>query len=60
LFPLQPGGSFNTRPSRRERRFGRKLAMALREHGLGLCAGQTHQLVFAILASESEPVDPRL
>ena len=54
----------------RVRRLGRKRAMALREHGLGLSAlanvaaggplYRTHQLVFAILASESEPVDPRL
>lgn len=54
----------------RDRRLGRKRAMALREHGLGLSAlsnvaaggplYRTHQLVFAILASESEPVDPRL
>jgi hypothetical protein len=54
----------------RERRLGRKRTMALREHGLGLSAlsnvaaagplYRTHQLVFAILASESEPVDPRL
>jgi hypothetical protein len=54
----------------RQRRIGRKRGLALREHGLGLAALDTlaeygalwrvHQLVFAILACESEPVDPRL
>jgi hypothetical protein len=54
----------------RNRSVGRKRALALREHGLGLAAldrlvegvplSQLHQLVLAILASESEPVDPRL
>jgi hypothetical protein len=54
----------------RARGLGRKRAMALREHALGLSALEnvaangpfyrTHQLVFAILASESEPVDARL
>jgi hypothetical protein len=44
--------------------------LALREHGLGLAAldrnasgaalWRVHELVFAILACESEPVDPRL
>lgn len=44
--------------------------LALREHGLGLAAldalaegaplWRRHELVFAILACESEPVDPRL
>ncbi len=54
----------------RQRKLGRKRALALREHGLGLAALDTvgrdgplwrvHELVFAILASESEPTDPRL
>ncbi|MFC7546345.1 polynucleotide kinase-phosphatase [Plantactinospora sp. GCM10030261] len=54
----------------RGRSLGRKRGLALREHGLGLAAldGLTegaplwrrHELVFAILACESEPVDPRL
>ncbi|GHJ46726.1 polynucleotide kinase-phosphatase [Catellatospora sp. TT07R-123] len=54
----------------RDRRLGRKRSLALREHGLGLAAlaeaaadgplWRVHELVFAILASESEPVDPRL
>ncbi len=54
----------------RKRHLGRKRGLALREHGLGLAALDTlaeygalwrvHQLVFAILACESEPVDPRL
>jgi polynucleotide kinase-phosphatase len=54
----------------RERRLGRKRALALREHALGLAAldrvaegaplWQVHELVFAVLACESEPVDPRL
>ena len=54
----------------RQRHLGRKRGLALREHGLGLAALDTlaeygalwrvHQLVFAILACESEPVDPRL
>lgn len=47
-----------------------KFGLALREHGLGLAAldllaegaplWRRHELVFAILACESEPVDPRL
>ncbi|MEV8506864.1 polynucleotide kinase-phosphatase [Actinoplanes sp. NPDC051475] len=63
-----------TRPEQldrlRRRRLGRKRALALREHGLGLAAldrlaegaplWRVHELVFAILAAESEPVDPRL
>ena len=63
-----------TRPDQldglRNRRLGRKRALALREHGLGLAAldrlaagaplWRVHELVFAILACESEPVDPRL
>jgi polynucleotide kinase-phosphatase len=54
----------------RRRSLGRKKNLALREHGLGLDAltrfveGQplwsVHQTVFAVLALESEPVDPRL
>jgi protein phosphatase len=54
----------------RQRRLGRKRGLALREQGLGLAAldvlaeygalWRVHQLVFAILACESEPVDPRL
>ena len=49
---------------------GRKRALALREHALGLAAldrvaagaplWRVHEAVFAILACESEPVDPRL
>jgi hypothetical protein len=63
-----------TRPEQldrlRQRSLGRKRNMALREHGLGLAAldrlaegaplWRIHELVFAILAAESEPVDPRL
>ena len=54
----------------RRRYLGRKKNLALREHGLGVEAltrfvgGQplwsVHQMVFAVLALESEPVDPRL
>lgn len=54
----------------RVRHLGRKRQLALREHGLGLdaltgfVAGEplwkVHQAVFAVLALESEPVDPRL
>jgi len=54
----------------RDRNIGRKRGLALREQGLGLAAldllaagapaWQVHQLVFAVLACESEPVDPRL
>jgi polynucleotide kinase-phosphatase len=63
-----------TRPDQlaalRQRSLGRKRGLALREHGLGLAAldrlaegaptWRIHELVFAILACESEPVDPRL
>ncbi|GAA2652375.1 polynucleotide kinase-phosphatase [Paractinoplanes durhamensis] len=63
-----------TRPEQlgrlRNRNLGRKRNLALREHGLGLAAldrlaegapvWRVHELVFAILAAESEPVDPRL
>jgi polynucleotide kinase-phosphatase len=54
----------------RDRGLGRKRSLALREHGLGLDAlsrfvggeplWRVHQMVFAVLALESEPVDPRL
>ena len=54
----------------RQRGLGRKRGLALREQALGLAAldalaegaapWRVHQLVFAILACESEPVDPRL
>ncbi|MBB5871117.1 polynucleotide kinase-phosphatase [Allocatelliglobosispora scoriae] len=54
----------------RDRSLGRKRGLALREYALGLAAldrvaaneppWRVHELVFAILASESEPVDPRL
>ncbi|RGC69054.1 Bis(5'-nucleosyl)-tetraphosphatase PrpE [asymmetrical] [Micromonospora sp. MW-13] len=54
----------------RRRSLGRKRGLALREHALGLAAldalaagaplWRRHELVFAVLACESEPVDPRL
>ena len=54
----------------RQRHLGRKRGLALREHALGLAAldraaageplWRVHELVFAVLALESEPVDPRL
>lgn len=54
----------------RGRNTGRKGSLALREHGLGLESlslfvegaplWRVHQVVFAVLALESEPVDPRL
>ncbi len=54
----------------RQRQLGTKRRLAQREHGLGLdalaafVAGEplwrVHQSVFAVLALESEPVDPRL
>ncbi len=54
----------------RERQLGKKRQLAQREHGLGLEAltafvdheplWRVHQLVFAVLALESELVDPRL
>jgi protein phosphatase len=54
----------------RERSLGRKRSLALREYALGLealdrlVAGaplwRVHEAVFAVLACESEPVDPRL
>lgn len=54
----------------RARHLGKKRQLAQREHGLGVEAltafvdheplWRVHQLVFAVLALESEPVDPRL
>lgn len=54
----------------RERSLGRKRSLALREYALGLEAldrvargeplWRVHEAVFAVLALESEPVDPRL
>lgn len=54
----------------RERGLGRKRSLALREYALGLEAlerfrdgeplWRVHEAVFAVLALESEPVDPRL
>lgn len=54
----------------RRRSLGRKQSLALREYALGLeslerfVAGEAlyrvHEAVFAVLALESEPVDPRL
>jgi polynucleotide kinase-phosphatase len=54
----------------RGRNLGHKRRMARQEHGLGLAAlerlaareplWRVHELVFAVLAVESEPVDPRL
>ncbi|ACY97297.1 MULTISPECIES: polynucleotide kinase-phosphatase [Thermomonospora] len=54
----------------RDRRLGRKRSLAMREYALGaealrrLVDGEplwrVHQAVFAVLALESEPVDPRL
>ncbi|HEX6467892.1 MAG TPA: polynucleotide kinase-phosphatase, partial [Streptosporangiaceae bacterium] len=54
----------------RGRSLGRKRSLALREHALGVEAldrfvaeeplWRVHQAVFAVLALESEPVDPRL
>ncbi|QBJ98097.1 polynucleotide kinase-phosphatase [Rhodococcus sp. ABRD24] len=54
----------------RNRSLGHKQSMALREHALGMEAidrlikveplWRIHQAVFAVLALESEPVDPRL
>ena len=54
----------------RDRHLGKKRQLARREHGLGLEAltgfvehaplWKVHQSVFAVLALESEPVDPRL
>jgi protein phosphatase len=54
----------------RDRNLGRKRALAQREYALGLegldrlAAGEplwrVHECVFAVLAAESEPVDPRL
>lgn len=54
----------------RQRQLGRKRSLALREYALGLEAlgrlaeqeplWRVHECVFAVLALESEPVDPRL
>jgi len=54
----------------RDRHLGKKRQLARREHGLGLEAltgfvehaplWKVHQSVFAVVALESEPVDPRL
>ncbi len=54
----------------RDRNLGKKRNLARREHGLGLDAlvgfvegrplWRVHQAVFAVLALESEPIDPRL
>jgi polynucleotide kinase-phosphatase len=54
----------------RDRHLGKKRQLAQREHGLGMEAltafvdheplWKVHQSVFAVLALESEPVDPRL
>ena len=54
----------------RDRNLGKKRQLALRENGLGLEAltafvdheplWKVHQSAFAVLALESEPVDPRL
>jgi protein phosphatase len=54
----------------RSRHLGHKRSLALREYALGLealdryAAGESlwrvHEPVFAVLALESEPVDPRL
>jgi protein phosphatase len=54
----------------RQRNLGMKRSLALREYGLGLEAldrvargeplWRVHECVFAVLALESEPVDPRL
>jgi polynucleotide kinase-phosphatase len=54
----------------RDRHLGKKRQLAQREHGLGLDAisgfvnheplWKVHQAVFAVLALESEPADPRL
>ncbi len=54
----------------RDRNLGKKRQLALREHGLGLQSltdfvdreplWKVHQSAFAVLALESDPVDPRL
>ena len=54
----------------RDRHLGKKRQLAQREHGLGIESltafvaraplWKVHQSVFAVLALESEPVDPRL
>lgn len=57
-------------PRLRGRNLGHKRSLALREYALGLESlrrlvdgeplWRVHQAVFAVLALESEPVDPRL
>jgi hypothetical protein len=57
-------------PDLKHRNLGRKRSLALREYALGLAAidglvagaplWRRHQAVFAVLALESDPVDPRL
>ena len=54
----------------RDRKLGHKRSLALREYALGLESlgrlvrgeplWRVHEAVFAVLAMESEPVDPRL
>ena len=54
----------------RDRNLGKKRSLALREYALGLESldrlvrgeplWRVHEAVFAVLAMESEPVDPRL
>ncbi|GAB3734885.1 polynucleotide kinase-phosphatase [Nocardiopsis nanhaiensis] len=54
----------------KDRKLGRKTGLAMREHKLGLAAlarhaageplWRVHEPVFAVLALETEPVDPRL
>ena len=54
----------------KDRKMGRKNGLAMREHKLGLAAltrsagneplWRVHEAVFALLALETEPVDPRL
>ena len=68
---LRPGLHRAGQPRRlRQRGLGHKRSLALREYALGLealdrVAGgeplwRVHECVFAVLALESEPVDPRL
>ena len=57
-------------PRLRDRKLGHKRSLALREYAVGLEAleraargeplWRIHECVFAVLALESEPVDPRL
>ena len=68
---LRPGLHRAREPGRlRNRSLGHKRSLALREYALGLEAldrladgeplWRVHEWVFAVLALESEPVDPRL